>query len=74
LQAEILLFFEIFALLEKSVLHLNMTGFLKVVQRSHTSGSLIPHMWDQGAKKMFFSNQIFIHFLKLNPADIFVRG
>jgi len=25
-----------------------------VVQRSHTSGSLIPHMWDQWAKKIVF--------------------
>jgi len=36
------LFFEEFA-----VLQLNMTEFSEVVQRSHTDGTLIPHMWDQ---------------------------
>jgi len=40
---------------EYAVLDLNMTGFSEVVQRSHTGGSLIPHMWDQWAKK----NEIF---------------
>jgi len=34
--------------LEKfAVLHLNLAGFLEVVQRSHTGGSLIAYMWDQ---------------------------
>jgi len=32
---------------EFAVLDLNMAGFLDVVQRSHTGGSLIPHMWNQ---------------------------
>jgi len=32
---------------EFAVLDLNMAGFLEVVQRSHTGGSLIPHMWNQ---------------------------
>jgi len=32
---------------ELAVLDLNMTGFTEVVQKSHTGGSLIPHMWDQ---------------------------
>jgi len=32
---------------EFAVLHLNMAGFLEVVQRSHSGGSLILHMWDQ---------------------------
>jgi len=32
---------------EFAVLHLNMAGFLKVVERSHNDSSLIPHMWDQ---------------------------
>jgi len=32
---------------EFAVFHLNMAGFLEVVQRYHTGGSLIPHMWDQ---------------------------
>jgi len=41
--------------LEKfAVLHLNLAGFLEVVQRSHTGGSLIAYMWDQWAKKSFF--------------------
>jgi len=35
---------------EYHVLHLNMAGFLKVVQRSHTGGSPITQMWDQEAK------------------------
>jgi len=38
------LFFEEFAVL----------GFSEVVQRSHTGGSLIQHMWDQWAKQNFF--------------------
>jgi len=44
---------------ELAVLDLNMTGFTEVVQKSHTGGSLIPHMWDQWAKKNFFSYEIF---------------
>jgi len=32
---------------EFAELHLNMAGFLEMVQRSHTGGSLIPYMWDQ---------------------------
>jgi len=43
------LFLEEFAVLDS-----NMTGFTEVVQTSHTDGSLIPHMWDQRAKKIFF--------------------
>jgi len=54
---------------EIAVLDLNMTWFSEVVQRSHTGGSLIPHMWDQWAKKKFFSHQIFSHFFKLKPTD-----
>jgi len=55
------LFFEEFAALD-----LNMTGFSEVVQRSHTGGSLIPHMWDQWAKQILFSHGIFSQ-LKLYP-------
>jgi len=51
---------------ECAVLDLNMTGFSEVVQRSHTGGSLIQHMWDQRTKKKFFLHNIFSHFLKLN--------
>jgi len=44
--------------LEKfAVLNLTMEGFLEVVQRPHTGGSLIPHMWDHWTnepKKSFF--------------------
>jgi len=54
LQREILQYAEISVLKEFAVLHLNMAGFLEMVQRSHTGGSLIPHMWDQWAKKNFF--------------------
>jgi len=32
---------------EYAALHLNIAGFSEVVQRCHTGGSLIPHMWDQ---------------------------
>jgi len=43
---------------EVAVLHLNMAGFLKVVHRSHTAGSLMPHGWDQWAKQFFFQIKI----------------
>ena len=39
---------------ELAVLDLNMTGFTEVVQKSHTGGSLIPHMWTNEPKKFFF--------------------
>jgi len=43
--------------LEKfSVWHLNAAEILEVVHRSHTGESLIPHMWDQWAKKNFFTS------------------
>jgi len=41
---------------EFAVVHLNMAGSLEVVQRSHLGGSLIPHMWDQLVKKIFFKS------------------
>jgi len=44
---------------EYALLHLNTTGFSEVVRRSHGSGSLIPHMWDQWTKKNFFSHITF---------------
>ena len=43
---------------EFAVFHIKMAGFLEVVQRSHTSGSLIPHMWDQRDKKIFFHTKL----------------
>jgi len=49
---------------EFAVLYLNMAGFLEVVQRSHTGGSLRPM-----SQKKFFSHQIFSHFLKLHRTD-----
>jgi len=61
-----------YLLLEKfAVLHLNMTGFLKVVQRSHTSNSLIPHKCDQWAKKVCLQSN-FQQLLKLKPCWFFV--
>ena len=39
------------------------------ISTSHTGGSLIPHISDKRAKKLFFSHQIFSHVLKLYPTD-----
>jgi len=59
---------------EFAVLDLNVTGFSEVVQKSRTSGSLIPHMWDQWAKKKFFFTWNFQALLHIKPYWFFECG
>jgi len=59
---------------EFAVLHLNMAGFLEVVQRSHTGGSLNPHMWEQWAKKKLFFTSNFQPLPKIISCRFFVCG
>jgi len=59
---------------EFAVLNLNMTGFSGVVQRSHTGGSWIPHMWDQWAQKNFFFTWNFQPLLDIKSYWFFVCG
>ena len=59
LQLEILQYAEISVFGRFAVLHVDMAGISEVVQTSYAGGSLIPHMWDQWAKKNFFSYEIF---------------
>jgi len=72
LQREISLSDEIFAFGRIRCIAPNVTGFLEVVQRSYTSGSLITHMWYQRAKNFFLQSN-FQPLLEIKSCWYFVR-